>query len=43
MKNPIIMHINYAEVSFGNYGKRTVDDVCRAAVEFGDELARLLK
>ncbi|MBQ9773570.1 MAG: sugar phosphate isomerase/epimerase [Clostridia bacterium] len=35
MKNSIIMHINYAEISGGNLGKRSVDDVCRAAAEFG--------
>lgn len=35
MNNPIIMHINYAEISGGNFGKRSVDDVCRAAAEFG--------
>ncbi|MBQ9784468.1 MAG: sugar phosphate isomerase/epimerase [Clostridia bacterium] len=35
MKNPIIMHINYAEISGGNFGKRSVDDVCRAAAQFG--------
>ncbi len=33
--NNIIMHINYAEISGGNYGKRTVDDVCRMAATLG--------
>lgn len=35
MKNPIIMHINYAEVGPSSFGKRTVDDVCRFAAECG--------
>lgn len=34
MKNPIIMHINFCEVSFATFGK-TVDDVCRKAKEWG--------
>lgn len=33
--NPLIMHINYCEVSSGSYGKRTIDDVCRIASEIG--------
>lgn len=33
--NKFIMHVNYGEVSGGNYGNRTVDDVCRLAAETG--------
>jgi len=33
--NKTIMHINYAEVTFHSYGKRTLDDVCRMAAEIG--------
>ena len=35
MKNSIIMHINYMEVSGGSFGKRSIDDVCRYAAELG--------
>ena len=36
MKNPIIMHINYAEVSSGNgFGRKSIADVCRFAAELG--------
>lgn len=35
MKNPIIMHINYGEIAGGNFGKRSVEDICRFASECG--------
>ena len=35
MNNKIIMHINYGEISGGNFGRRTVDDICRFAAETG--------
>lgn len=33
--NPIIMHINFAELRYDTYGKRTIDDVCKLAAELG--------
>lgn len=33
--NPIIMHINYGEMTWDSYGKRSVDDICKIAAELG--------
>lgn len=33
--NPVIMHVNYGEVTFNSYGSNTVDDICRMAAELG--------
>lgn len=33
--NPVIMHINYGEVSFDSFGGNTIDDICRMAAELG--------
>lgn len=33
--NPVIMHVNYGEVSFDSFGRNTVDDICRMAAELG--------
>ena len=33
--NPVIMHINYGEMTYDSYGKRTVDDICRIAADLG--------
>ena len=35
MNNKVIMHINYAEFPGGNFGRKTIDDVCRFAAETG--------
>ena len=37
MNNPILMHINYAEVAGTSYGKKTLADVCRYAADIGYE------
>lgn len=33
--NPAIMHINYGEMTYDSYGKRTIDDICRIAATLG--------
>lgn len=33
--NPVIMHINYGEMTYDSYGKRTVDDICKLAATLG--------
>ena len=33
--NPVIMHINYGEISFDSFGSNTIDDICRMAAELG--------
>lgn len=33
--NPVIMHINYGEMTYDSYGKRTVDDICKIAADLG--------
>ena len=33
--NPVIMHINYGEVSFDSFGGNTVDNICRMAADLG--------
>lgn len=33
--NPVIMHVNYGEVSFDSFGSNTIDDICRMAAELG--------
>ena len=33
--NKSIMHINYGEVTYDSYGKRTVDDICKQAADIG--------
>lgn len=35
MNNKIIMHINFGEIEFNSYGKRSIDDICRMAAEIG--------
>lgn len=35
MNNKTIMHINFGEIDYASYGKRTVDDICRIAAEIG--------
>ncbi len=33
--NPTIMHINFGEITYPSYGKKTVDDICKQAKEIG--------
>ncbi len=33
--NKIIMHINYGEVTYDSYGKRSIDDICKQAADLG--------
>lgn len=33
--NPVIMHINYGEMTYDSYGKRTIDQICRLGAELG--------
>ena len=33
--NPIIMHINFGEMTYASYGKRSIDDICKLAAELG--------
>ena len=33
--NKIIMHINYGEVTYDSYGKKTIDEICKQAAELG--------
>ena len=33
--NPVIMHINYGEMTYDSYGKRTVDQICKLAADLG--------
>ena len=33
--NPIIMHVNYGEVRWDSFGKNTINDICRMAVNIG--------
>ncbi len=33
--NKTIMHINYGELTYNSYGKRTIDDICRMAANIG--------
>lgn len=33
--NPVIMHINYGELTYNSYGKKSIDDICRIAAETG--------
>lgn len=33
--NPVIMHINYGEVSFDSFGSNTIDNICHMAAELG--------
>lgn len=33
--NPAIMHINYGEMTYDSYGKRSIDDICKLAAEIG--------
>lgn len=33
--NPIIMHINYGEMTWDSYGKRSIDDICKLAADLG--------
>ncbi len=33
--NKIIMHINYGEVTYNSFGKKTIDDICKHAAELG--------
>ena len=33
--NPVIMHINYGEMTYDSYGKRTIDDICKIAADLG--------
>ena len=33
--NPMIMHINYGEMTYDSYGDRTVDDICKIAATLG--------
>ncbi len=33
--NKVIMHINYGEITYDSYGKKTIDDICRQAAEIG--------
>ena len=35
MNNKVIMHINYGEIEFNSFGKRSVDDICRMAADMG--------
>lgn len=35
MNNKKIMHINFGEIDFNSYGKRSIDDICRMAAEIG--------
>lgn len=35
MNNKVIMHINFGEIVFDSYGKRSIDDICRMAAEIG--------
>ena len=33
--NPVIMHINYGEMTYDSYGKRTIDQICKLAADLG--------
>ncbi len=33
--NPTIMHINFGEIDYFTYGKKTVDDICKQAADIG--------
>ena len=33
--NKVIMHINYGEITYDSYGKKTIDDICKQAAETG--------
>ena len=33
--NKTIMHINYGEITYDSYGKKTIDDICKQAAEIG--------
>ena len=33
--NKAIMHINYGELTYSSYGKKTIDDICKQAAEIG--------
>lgn len=33
--NPTIMHINYGEMTYDSYGKRSIDDICKIAADIG--------
>ena len=33
--NKVIMHINYGEVTYDSYGKRTIDEICKQAADLG--------
>ena len=33
--NKAIMHINFGEINYASYGRRSIDDICRMAAEIG--------
>ncbi|MBQ2840776.1 MAG: sugar phosphate isomerase/epimerase [Oscillospiraceae bacterium] len=33
--NKAIMHINYGEITYSSYGKKTIDDICKQAADIG--------
>lgn len=35
MNNKVIMHVNFGEIDYDSYGKKSIDDICKQAAEIG--------